>query len=131
MNHYERLGVTPFVGAAELRRAYRQRAATSHPDTNPDDVEAATREMALINDAYETLSDPVRRLHYDRTLRKAIRSNASPTTASAPAGGSVADADDDPVRRARREAKERQAAEARRRGYRDPGGGFFEWLRSR
>jgi len=137
MDHYELFGVARDVSPAELRRAYRRLAARHHPDRNRDDAAAATRRMAEINEAFATLVDPVRRFDYDRRLgrsgapsaRRTERA-ASPPEQAAPGTPPPTPAPaDDPVRRARREAKERQAAEARARRYRDPGGGFFEGSR--
>ncbi len=64
-DYYEVLGVSREAGAEDLKRAYRTLARSLHPDANPDDPEAEARfkEVAL---AYETLSDPRRRQHYDR-----------------------------------------------------------------
>ena len=49
----------------ELKKAYRRMAMRWHPDRNPDDPDALQRfkEVAY---AYQILSDPVRRLQYDR-----------------------------------------------------------------
>ncbi len=49
----------------ELKKAYRRQALRWHPDRNPDDPEALQRfkEVAY---AYQILSDPVKRLQYDR-----------------------------------------------------------------
>lgn len=62
---YEVLGVARDASADEIKKSYRRLAREHHPDANPDDTEAETRfkELAL---AYETLSDPDRRRHYDR-----------------------------------------------------------------
>lgn len=143
MNHYERIGVERGVSNDELRRAYRRRAAELHPDRNPDDAAAATQRMVLLNEAYETLRDAVRRFDYHRSLDAAAEDpqttswsassksgpphrarrgrpegagrSQSPRTAQPPI--------DDAERRARREAKEKAAAAAVARGYQDPGAG--------
>lgn len=49
----------------ELKKAYRRQAMRFHPDRNPDDPDALRRfkEVAW---AYGVLSDPVKRLQYDR-----------------------------------------------------------------
>jgi molecular chaperone DnaJ len=63
-DYYELLGVGRDASDADIKRAYRQLARRYHPDTNPDpDAEARFKEIAV---AYETLSDPQRRAHYDR-----------------------------------------------------------------
>jgi len=48
----------------EIKRAYRRLARRFHPDINPGDQQAA-HTFRQIAQAYETLSDPDRRRHYD------------------------------------------------------------------
>ena len=62
---YQLLGVGRDATEDDLKKAFRKLARQYHPDANPDDAEAETRfkEIAL---AYETLSDPQKRAHYDR-----------------------------------------------------------------
>ena len=64
-NLYEVLDVPPQASRESIVRAYRQHARASHPDARPDDPSAAARFRTLTT-AYEVLSDPVRRAHYDR-----------------------------------------------------------------
>lgn len=60
--YYEILGVKKTAKAPELKRAYRKRARKAHPDKGGTDAE-----MAEVNQAYDCLIDPVRRLTYDET----------------------------------------------------------------
>jgi curved DNA-binding protein CbpA len=65
---YATLGVGRNASAAEIRAAYRDLVARYHPDKhggNPLEGLAAEK-MAEINRAYEILSDPERRVAYDR-----------------------------------------------------------------
>lgn len=66
-NHYATLGLDRDCTEAQIRSAYRILAKQHHPDLNPNSDEALRRTQAL-NAAYETLSDPERRLAYDAEL---------------------------------------------------------------
>lgn len=65
-NYYDILGVTADATAEQLRVAYLSLARLHHPDVSRDP--RANQQMALINEAYETLSDPARRLNYDTLI---------------------------------------------------------------
>lgn len=82
--HYEVLGVPPTAPADEVRRAYRSRIKAAHPDARGgrDDGESAA-----ITEAWRVLSDPGRRLDYDRALRGEASGGAGPAGGSAAAGG--------------------------------------------
>ena len=58
------------VGAEEIKRAYWRLALRYHPDVCPPSRRAESTELFLeLRRAYETLSDPARRLRYDAELR--------------------------------------------------------------
>ena len=61
---YEVLGVSREASPDEIKKAFRRLARQFHPDVNGGDPEAERR-FKEINLAYETLSDPVKRRHYD------------------------------------------------------------------
>jgi len=65
--HYEVLGLPRDATAAQIRRRYRQLVRRYHPDVAAD-KETAHRLFLQIKEAYEALSDPVRRRAYDATL---------------------------------------------------------------
>ncbi|XXQ68829.1 J domain-containing protein [Neisseriaceae bacterium B1] len=75
--HYDNLHITPDASAEEIRQAYRRLSKQYHPDLNQDPD--AHRVMQLINQAYETLSNPETRAEHDRWIA-AQRAAKTPTT---------------------------------------------------
>ncbi|KAJ3714251.1 DnaJ domain-containing protein [Lentinula raphanica] len=67
-NPYELLDVKLDATDQEIRTAYRQRSLKVHPDRNPNNPDAA-RKFHELNQAYELLLDPLRRLALDAKLR--------------------------------------------------------------
>jgi WD40 repeat protein len=63
---YDVLGVERAAKPESLRRQYRKLARKFHPDVNADPQSHDV--MAKINEAFETLIDPVRRSEYDAML---------------------------------------------------------------
>lgn len=64
--HYEVLGIPEGASEDEVRQAYRRLVKDSHPDLAGDPAR-----FRLVTQAYDMLSDPVRRAAYDRRLRPA------------------------------------------------------------
>jgi hypothetical protein len=94
--HYDRLKIARDAPIEVVRAAYRALCLKYHPDRNPGDSEAA-RTMALLNAAYEVLSDPDKRQEHDAWIRSvesasgdrpARESNGSyhPAATSTPSG---------------------------------------------
>ena len=70
MDFYIVLGLERGATLNDIKRAYRRLARKHHPDINPGDRLAAQK-FRQIAEAYETLSDPDRRRHYDATGSRA------------------------------------------------------------
>ena len=63
---YDVLQVSPWCEPEVIQAAYRALARTRHPDVNRDPD--AEDQMRRLNVAYQTLSDPARRMRYDEEL---------------------------------------------------------------
>jgi len=68
--HYELLGVRPEASAEEIKKAFRQKVKIYHPDRTPG-VDGS-RFQSII-EAWDVLSDPIKRRIYDRELLKSAR----------------------------------------------------------
>ena len=64
-SYYRRLNVDRAASRKDIVRSYRRLALGVHPDAHPDDPGASARFREL-TEAYDVLSDPVRRAAYDR-----------------------------------------------------------------
>jgi molecular chaperone DnaJ len=63
-DYYSILGVDKNASSDDIKKAYRKKAMTYHPDKNPDNKDAELK-FKEINEAYETLSDSSKRKNYD------------------------------------------------------------------
>ncbi|GAA2344539.1 DnaJ domain-containing protein [Saccharopolyspora halophila] len=73
VDYYELLGLRRDASAAEVKSAYRTLARTMHPDVGGSDSD-----FRLLQEAYDTLADPVRRAAYDRKRASKTRRAARP-----------------------------------------------------
>jgi curved DNA-binding protein CbpA len=63
-DYYEVLSIAPSASARQIKQAYRKLSFRYHPDRNQASLEANNK-MQKINEAYDTLSDPIKRREYD------------------------------------------------------------------
>src|SRR5215471_12562292 len=75
-DYYELLGIGRNASAEELKKAYRQAAMRYHPDRNPGD-RAAEEKFKELSEAYQVLSDPEKRVQYDRYGHAAFEQGAN------------------------------------------------------
>ena len=72
-NHYAVLGIDSDASIATIKNAYRKKASEFHPDKNSaPDAPARFRE---VQEAYDLLSDPVKRRDYDENRRRSLLEN--------------------------------------------------------
>lgn len=66
--YYEILGVDEDISDHDLKKAFKKLITTQHPDKHPGNEEIY-QEFLLITEAYETLSNPQKKLEYDEKLQ--------------------------------------------------------------
>lgn len=67
-DHYTALGLASSATLADIKKAFRQKAAQYHPDRNPD--EDAPARFRAVQEAYEVLADDAKRVAYDDNRRR-------------------------------------------------------------
>ncbi|KAJ1972045.1 hypothetical protein H4R34_005541, partial [Dimargaris verticillata] len=85
--HYDALGVAPSASRQDLKSAFYKLSMKYHPDKNPNNDKAHGRFIA-INEAYNTLSDDIRRREYDRSLHVNDPFGPASHAATTPSGSS-------------------------------------------
>ncbi|HYG53624.1 MAG TPA: DnaJ domain-containing protein, partial [Flavobacteriales bacterium] len=63
-DYYKALGISKTASQEEIKKAYRKLAKEFHPDKNPGNKAAEAR-FKEISEAYNVLSDPEKKKHYD------------------------------------------------------------------
>lgn len=92
VTYYEILELTPTANEADIRKSYKRLSLKWHPDKNHNSQEA-TNKFKQISEAYQILSDDVRRQTYDKKLRhdahrrnhhhhRRTKSSSTPTSAT-------------------------------------------------
>jgi curved DNA-binding protein CbpA len=64
-NYYDILEVNKNASQEEIKKQYRKLALKYHPDRNRTNPQSAEIKFKKINEAYEILSDPEKKKHYD------------------------------------------------------------------
>jgi DnaJ-class molecular chaperone len=87
--HYDNLKVTRNAPPEVIRAAYKSLSQKFHPDRNPENPNA-TRTFQLISQAYEVLSDPLKRRDHDNWIASVEAEAAHKEAASAAASSATA-----------------------------------------
>ncbi|KAJ6769347.1 DNAJ-like protein SUBFAMILY C MEMBER [Salix koriyanagi] len=97
-DYYNVLKLNRNATEEDMKRAYKRLAMKWHPDKNPVDKKEAEAKFKLISEAYDVLSDPIKRQIYDLYGEEGLKSfdQAPPpnTNAGAPFKFNPRDADD-------------------------------------
>jgi curved DNA-binding protein CbpA len=72
-DYYRILGLPPSATLTEIKNTYRRQASALHPDRNPE--ASAQADFQALQEAYEVLSEPDRRLAYDENRRRSLIEN--------------------------------------------------------
>ncbi len=87
-SHYENLKVARSAPLEVIRAAYKALAQKYHPDRNHGDPDAA-RVMAILNKAYQILSDSKLRFEHDQWIRAVEAARGTTHTTSEPTSSDV------------------------------------------
>ena len=77
LDYYMLLGVSPEAGTSEIKKAFREKAYEVHPDTSAQ-WHGDSEKFVELNAAYQTLSDPVLRRHYNLSRQNLNRWHETP-----------------------------------------------------
>lgn len=78
---YQVLGVARDASEDDIKKAYRSLARKHHPDLNPDNKKASEAKFKEIQEAYDTLGEPEKRVQYDRFGKAAGQAGFNPGAA--------------------------------------------------
>ena len=77
LDYYTLLGVSPEADSSEIKKAFREKAYEVHPDTRAQE-HGDNEKFVKLSTAYQTLSDPVLRRHYNLSRRNLKRWQEAP-----------------------------------------------------
>lgn len=72
-DYYSILGLQKTASQEEISKAYKELALKYHPDKNPDNLENATKKFKEVQEAFDALSDPYKKSHYDNFQNSAFQ----------------------------------------------------------
>jgi curved DNA-binding protein CbpA len=79
LDYYSILQVDKSANPEEVKKAYKKLARQWHPDKNPENQEEATRKFKQISEAFQVLSDTMKRYDYDREREGKASAKKSPS----------------------------------------------------
>lgn len=94
-NFYEILGVSETATKRQIRQAWTKLCKQNHPDLHPGQAEELQK---MINEVYETLSDPTKRSAYDAALSSLKTPGFNPVLPTTSQGFSLAITANTPIR---------------------------------
>ncbi len=71
-DYYRVLEIVFEASEADIKTAYRKLARECHPDLHPENTDYYTQQFRAITEAYETLSNPVKKENYDFLYRQYV-----------------------------------------------------------
>lgn len=83
VNYYDILGVSENASQEEIKKAFKDKAKTYHPDRHQGDANME-EVFKIINEAYQTLSNPYSRSNYDMMRRYGHHHPSEPRSNQAP-----------------------------------------------
>ncbi|KAM6413686.1 dnaJ homolog subfamily B member 8 [Rhynochetos jubatus] len=69
-DYYEVLGLNPSASQDDIKKSYHKLALKWHPDKNHGNKEEAEKKFKAVAEAYKVLSDPQKRLLYDKSAKE-------------------------------------------------------------
>ncbi|XP_009908368.1 dnaJ homolog subfamily B member 8 [Dryobates pubescens] len=74
VDYYAVLGLNRSASQDDIKKSYHQLALKWHPDKNPNNKVNAEKKFKEVAEAYRILSDPQKRLDYDRSVQESLDS---------------------------------------------------------
>ncbi|XP_010205541.1 dnaJ homolog subfamily B member 8 [Colius striatus] len=80
VNYYKVLGLQRSASQDDIKKAFHKLALQWHPDKNPSNKEEAEKNFKAVVEAYNVLSDPQKRLVYDKSFKESRSHRPSSAT---------------------------------------------------